>query len=72
MWRGRLDAAPTVGSMSPKPCSGPRAFQVVLVFDAMGGGSRTTSRTTNAGEIDVVYCGAEEADSWIVQEVRPV
>ena len=44
--------------------------QVVLVFDAMGGMSRTTMRTTNAGAIDVVYCAAEEADSWIVQEVR--
>ena len=44
--------------------------QVVLVFDAMGGMSRTTVRTTNAGAIDVVYCAAEEADSWIVQEVR--
>jgi len=40
------------------------------VFDAMGGMSRTTVRTTNAGAIDVVYCAAEEADSWIVQEVR--
>ena len=40
------------------------------MFDAMGGMSRTTIRTTNAGAIDVVYCAAEEADSWIVQEVR--
>ena len=46
------------------------AAQVVLVFDAMGGTmSRTTVRTTNAGAIDVVYCAAEEADTWIVQEV---
>ena len=45
------------------------AVQVVLVFDAIGGASRTTVRTTNAGAIDVVYCAAEEADTWIVQEV---
>ena len=44
--------------------------QVVLVFDAMGGNSRSTVRATRAGAIDVVFCAAEEADSWIVQEVR--
>lgn len=61
-----LDEAPK----SPKALE--RFPQVVLVFDAMGGGSRTNVRTTNAGEIDVVYCGEEEADSWILCEVRRV
>lgn len=43
--------------------------QVVLVFDAMGGGRRETVRTTNAGEIDVVFCATQEADNWIIAEV---
>ena len=45
--------------------------QVVLVFDAMGSSDRTTMRATNAGEIDVVYCAEQEADSWILAEVWP-
>lgn len=44
--------------------------QVILVFDAMGGGTRSNVRSTNAGEIDVVYCGEEEADNWILGEVQ--
>ena len=64
----RLTARADCSAVRQLKCRG--AAQVVLVFDAMGGMSRTTVRSTKAGEIDVVYCAVEEADSWIMQEVR--
>ena len=45
--------------------------QVILVFDGMGGPSRRTVCSTNAGRIDVVYAAEQEADSWILTEVSP-
>ena len=42
---------------------------MILVFDGMSGPSRRTVRTTNAGQIDVVYAAEQEADSWILTEV---
>lgn len=46
-----------------------RQVKVVLVFDAMGGETRRVRRTTNAGDIDVVFTGDSEADTWIMLEV---
>lgn len=46
-----------------------RQVKVVLVFDALGGGSGTVTRTTAKGAIDVVYVGDSEADTWIMLEV---
>lgn len=43
---------------------------MVLVFDALGGGSGTVTRTTAKGAIDIVYVGDSEADTWIMLEVR--
>ncbi len=44
--------------------------QVILVFDALGGGSGTVQRTTAKGAIDVVYCGDSDADTFIMLEVN--
>lgn len=39
------------------------------MFDALGGGSGTVTRTTAKGAIDVVYVGDSEADTWMMLEV---
>lgn len=40
------------------------------MFDALGSGSGTATRTTAKGAIDVVYVGDAEADTFIMLEVR--
>jgi predicted RNA-binding protein with PIN domain len=46
-----------------------RQVKVVLVFDAIGGGSNTVTRITAKGAIDVVYVGDADADTFIMLEV---
>lgn len=41
---------------------------MVVAYDAMQSGQRGTNRTTLKGEVDVVYCGEEEADNWLMRE----
>jgi hypothetical protein len=40
------------------------------VFDAIGSGSGTVTRTTAKGAIDVVYVGDADADTFIMLEVH--
>lgn len=39
------------------------------MFDALGSGSGTVTRTIAKGQIDIVYVGDAEADTFIMLEV---